>query len=213
VIDPAATPPVTVRVWRRAADKVLGWGALDARELQFDANPAQLTAVGPGVIWLHNAATIRGKDDPNATVEPCYARLNNWDSLKYWSATNRIVAEDDLQQLVLDYFPLVDGKYGPQTQVVSGHVEATLQEIAKNRLDLLSFVASQGIEYDSEADRLNFIGSEMVYDRAKSLITIRGDDLRPCYLNGALVDAIVVDLKTRKVETKVTGPSILQIRR
>jgi len=212
-IDPCAMPPVSVRVWRRAADKVLGWGALDARELQFNANPSELTAVGPGLIWLHNAATIQGKNDPNAVVEPCYARLSNWDTLKYWSTTNRIVAEDDLQQLVLDYFPLVDGKYGPQTQVVAGHVEATLQEIAKNKLDLLSFVASQGIEYDSEADRLNFIGSEMVYDWATSLITIRGDDLRPCYLNGALVDAIVVNPKTRKVETKIAGPSILQIRR
>jgi hypothetical protein len=212
-IDPCAMPPVSVRVWRRAADKVLGWGALDARELRLNGNPSELTAVGPGVIWLHNAATIQGKNDPNAAVKPCYARLSNWDTLKYWSTTNRIVAEDDLQQLVLDYFPMVDGQYGLQTQVVAGHVEATMQEVAKNKLDLLSFVASQGIEYDSEADRLNFIGSEMVYGRATSLIRIQGDDLRPCYLNGALVDAIIVDLKTHKVETKIAGPSILQIRR
>ena len=175
--------------------------------------PGQLAAIGPGVIWLHNAATIRGKDDPNSTVEPCYARLSNFDSLKYWSATNRIVAEDDLQQLVLDYFPLVDGQYGPQTQVVAGHVEATLRETARDGMELASLVASQGIEYDSEVDHLNFVGSQMVYDRAKSRLTIQGDDLRPCYLNGALVDAIVVDLKTRKVETQIAGPSILQIQR
>ncbi len=188
-------------------------GRLDAYELQYEADLGQLAAVGPGVIWLHNAATIRTKSDPNATLEPCYVRLSNFDSLKYWSTTNRIVAEDDSQQLVLDYFPLVDGKYGPQTQVVAGHVEATLREIAKNRMDLVSFVASQGIEYDSEIDNLHFIGSEMVYDQVKSLIMIQGDDLRPCYLNGALVDAIVVDPKTRKVEAQITSPSIFQVGR
>jgi hypothetical protein len=211
-IDPAAAPPVTVRMWRRAADKLLAEGTLYAHKLQYEANPSQLTVAGPGAIWLHNAVTIRGKDDPNATVEPCYAQLSNFDSLQYWAATNRIIAEDDSQQLVLDYFPLVDGNY-PWTQIVAGHVEATLQEDARNQLELVSFVASQGIEYDSEVDHLNFVGSEMVYDRATSLITIQGDDLRPCRLNGALVDAIVVNPKTRKVETQIAGPSILQIRR
>ncbi len=212
-IDPCGVPPVAVRMWHRAGAETLGYGALDAYELQYEADLGQLAAVGPGVIWLHNATTIRDKNDPNATLEPCYVRLSNFDSLKYWSTTNRIVAEDDSQQLVLDYFPLVDGEYGPQTQVVAGHVEATLRQIAANRMDLASFVASQGIEYDSEIDNLHFIGSRMVYDQIKSLLTIQGDDLRPCYLNGTLVDAIVVDVKTRKVQTEIAGPSVFQIRR
>jgi hypothetical protein len=204
---------VTVRMWRRTEDKLLSQGALDARELQYDADPDRFVVTGPGVIWLHNAETIRSKNDPNATIEPCWVRLSNFDTLKYWSLSNQIVAEDDSQQLLLDYFPLVDGKYGPQTQVVAGHVEATLQEIAPNRMDLVSLVASQGIEYDSESDHMNFIGSEMVYDRDKSLLTIQGDDARPCYLNGALVDKIVVDPKTRRIEAEVRTPSIFQVRR
>lgn len=212
-IDPCGVPPVAVRMWHRAGSETLGYGALDAHELQYEADLGELAAVGPGVIWLHNATTIRDKDDPNTTVEPCYVRLSNFDSLKYWSTTNRIVAEDDSQQLVLDYFPLVDGEYGPQTQVVAGHVEATLRQIAKNRMDLASFVATEGIEYDSEIDNLHFIGAQMVYDQVKSLITIQGDDLRPCYLNGTLVDAIVVDPKTRKIQQEFAGPSIFQIRR
>lgn len=212
-VDANGAPVVAVRMWRRSAGKVLGWGALDARELQYDANPDRIVATGPGQIWFHNAETIRSKTDPNRIVEPCYVRLTNFDTLKYNAASHQIIAADDSQQLLLDYFPLVEGGDSPQTRVVAGHVVATLQEIAKNRMDLVSFVASQGIEYDSESDQQNFIGAEMVYDRAGSLLTIRGDDQRPCYLNGALVDAIVVDLKTRKAKAEVRTPSIFEVRR
>ncbi|MGE5296919.1 MAG: hypothetical protein ACM3VT_19020 [Solirubrobacterales bacterium] len=213
-IDPASPKPVTVRMRRWTAGKLAAWGALDAHELRYDKELGLSSVVGPGFVWLHNTETIRSKDDPNAVLEPCYVRLSNFDGLKYWDQSKRIVAEDDSQQLLLDYFPLIDGNnYGPLTQVVAGHVEATLQEIDKSKLDLLTFVASQGIEYDSEIDNLHFIGSQMAYDQIKSLIAIQGDDQRPCYLNGTLVDGIVMDPKTRKVETQITSPSIFQIRR
>ena len=202
--DPAGDSPVVVRMWRRAADKLLGWASLDARELQYEKEEGRFTVTGPGVIWLHNATTVRSKSDPNAILESCYATLSNFDTLRYWSLSNRIVAEDDSERLVLDYFPLVNGKYGPQTRVVAGHVEATLQEIAPGRMDLASLVASRGIQYDNEADHSNFAGSEMVYDRVGSLITIRGDDVQPCYFNGARVNHIVVNTRTRQVEAQPT---------
>jgi len=204
--------PVAVRMWRRAAGKLLGRVTLDAHDLRYDAKAAELAASGPGVIWIHNAATVQSKDDPNATFKPFYARLSNFDKLTYWTQSRRIVAEDDSQQLELRYFPQVDGQWGPQTQVVAGQVEATLRQTDQNRVELESFVASKGIEYDSEIDHLNFVGSELVYDQVRSRLRITGDDQRPCYLNGALVDAILVDLKTRNVETQITGPSIFQVR-
>jgi len=204
--------PVAVRMWRRAAGKLLGRVTLDAHDLRYDARAAELAASGPGVIWVHNAATVRSKDDPNEAFKPFYARLSNFDKLTYWTQSRRIVAEDDSQQLELRYFPQVNGEWGPQTQVVAGHVEATLRQTDPNRMELESFVASQGIEYDSEIDHLNFIGSELVYDQGRSRLRITGDELRPCYLNGALVDAIVVDLRTRNVETQIAGPSIFQVR-
>jgi len=210
--DSAEDLVVKVRMDRRAGDKLVSKGALDARELQYDANPDRFVVTGPGVIWLHNAETIQSKSDPNQKIEPCYVRLSNFDTLRYWSVSNRIIAEDDSQQLLLRYFPLVDGQWGPETQVVAGHVEATLQEIARNRMDLVSLVASQGIVYDSEIDQRNFVGTEMVYDRDKSLIIIQGDDVRPCYLNGVLVDKIVMDPKTGKVEAR-PQTSIFQVGR
>lgn len=212
-IDSAQTPVVTVRMNRWAGGKLLGQGTLNARELQYDANPDRFAVTGPGFILLNNAETIRSKSDPNATIEPCWVRMTNFDTLKYWSLSNRIVAEDDSQQLLIEYFPLVNGQWGPMTQVVAGHIVATLQETARNQMDLVSLVASGGIEYDSELDHLNFIGSEMIYERDKSVLTIHGDEIRRCYLNGALVDKIVVDPKTGKVEFEVPSTSIFQVGR
>ncbi len=210
-IDSVASPPVAVRMWRRVSDKLLGWGALDARELQYDADPGRFMASGPGMIWLHNNATVQSKDDPNVILEPCYVRLSNFDTLTYWSLSKRIVAGDDEQQLRVNYFPLVEEKPGPETQVVAGHVEATLREIAPGRMDLVSLVASKGIEYDSEADHHHFAGSEMVYDHARSLMTIRGDAVRPCYLNGVLVDEILLNPRTGRVEAQVPTATVFQV--
>jgi len=207
-----ASMPVAVRMHRQVAGKLMGRMTLDTHELVYDANPGLLTAAGPGEIWLHNAVAIPAKDDPNETFKPFFARLSNFDSLKYWVESKRILAEDDLQQLQLRYFPQVDGRWGLETQVVAGHVDATLRQNDRNQMELDSLVASQGIEYDSEVDHLNLIGSTMVYDRARSRLTITGDDLRRCYMNGALVDVVQVDLVTRKVETQIVGPSIFQIR-
>lgn len=209
--DSAATYPVVVRMWRRVSDKLLGEGSLYASKLQYDTELDQAMAFGPGEVWLHNATTMQSRTDPNAKpVEPCYVRVKNFDTLKYWSLSNRIVAEDDEQQLLMEYFPLVDGNWGQRTYAVVGHVQATLREVAEGQMDLVSLVASQGIEYDSEADQQKFFGSELVYDDVTSLMVIRGDEIRPCRLNGALVNQIVVDLKTGRVEADPTT-SVFQV--
>lgn len=202
----------SLRLLRRASDELLGGIWLEACELQYLADPGEVMAAGPGVIWLRNNETIRSREDPN-TIDraPFYARLGNFDTLQYSSSSNRIVAEDASQQLLLDYFPLIDGTYGPQTQIVAGHVEVTLQEVAGGRMDLASLVASKGIAYDNEATHLSFAGSELVYDPIQSLMTVRGDDVQPCYLNGVLVDQIIVDPRTGRVEAEVPAASVFQI--
>ncbi|MBP7049912.1 MAG: hypothetical protein KBE65_02750 [Phycisphaerae bacterium] len=210
--DPGAGSAVAVSMSRRVAGELLGWGSLNTAELQYDADAGQFTAMGPGVIWLNNNATIRSKDDPNeVTLEPCYVRLANFDALRYWSLSNRIVAEDDAQQLQVDYVPLVNGGYGPLTRVVAGHVEATLVEVVEGKMDLASLVASRGIAYDSEADQADFSGSELVYDRATDLMTIRGDEARPCRMNGVLVDHIVLNRKTGQFEAEAPTTSVFQV--
>jgi hypothetical protein len=208
--------PAALRILRKSGDKLVGWTTLDAAQLQYEAGP-QVTALGPGEIWMRNDALINPKADPNqfSFGRPCIARLTNFDRLTYSGATNRIIAEDDSQQLLLDYFPLTNGKYDRHTRAIAGHVEALLNEVTKGHLELASLTATQGIEYEYEdqTSGQSFVGSSLSYDYAQSLVAIRGDAEQPCYLNGALVDQIDLDLKTGRAQAEILAPSVFQVRR
>jgi hypothetical protein len=210
--------PAALRILRQGPDRLLGWTRLDAAQLQYEAESPQFTAAGPGEIWVRNDEFLNAKADPNqfSLGRPCVARLTNFDTLKYFAATNRIIAEDDAQQLLLDYFPLTDGQYdGRHTRAMVGHVEALLREVIKGRLELASLAATQGIEYEyNDATRgLSFVGSSLLYDYAESLVAVRGDAEQPCYLNGALVDQIDLNLKTGRIQAEIPAPSVVQVRR
>jgi hypothetical protein len=221
--------PAALRILRKGPDNsrlrgngvtpaeagVLGWTKLDAAQLQYEADLRQFTAIGPGGIWVRNYEILNPKADPNqfSLGRPCVAGLANFDTLTYSAATNRIIAEDDSQQLLLDYFPLTNGKYDRQTRAVAGHVEAALKEITKGHLELASLTATKGIEYEDETSGLNFVGSSLRYDYSQFLVAVRGDDEQGCYLNGALVDQIDLNLKTGRIKAEIPAPSVFQVRR
>lgn len=222
--------PAVLRILRKGPGGLLGWTKLDAVQLQYEVVPrppaapgaartsaVQFTAIGPGEIWIRNDEIVNAKADPNqfSLGRPCIARLTNWDTLKYSAATNQIIAEDDAQQLLLDYFPLVDGKYIPHTQAqtVAGHVEASFKEVTKGHLELATLTATKGIEYEDEKGGQSFIGSTLSYDYGQSLVAVRGDAEQRCYLNGALVDQIDLNLKTGRIQAEFPSPSVFQVRR
>jgi hypothetical protein len=208
--------PAALRILRKSGDKLVGWTTLDAAQLQYEAGP-RVTALGPGKIWMRNDALINPKADPNqfSFGRPCIARLTNFDKLTYSGATNRIVAEDKAQQLLLDYFPLTNGRYDRHTRAIAGHVEALLNEVAKGHLELATLTATQGVEYEYEdqASGQSFVGSSLSYDYARSFVAVRGDAEQSCYLNGALVDQIDLDLKTGRAQAEILAPSAFQVRR
>jgi hypothetical protein len=203
--------PVVLRVVRKDGERVLGWTRLEASRLQYGTDANEFTALGPGLLWMHNAEATKPQSEPNdlSLDQPCYARLSNFDLLKYSASENRLIAEDDARQLVLDYAPQTDGAYDHHVRVVVGHVEASLQRIAAGRTELVSLTASRGIEYVDDTNQ--FAGSVLVYDRSRDLVTVRGDEILPCYLNGVLVDEIEMSVKTGRIKTPITAPSILQV--
>mgnify|MGYP006284035583 CR=1 FL=1 len=204
--------PVALRIMRRGPDGLLGWTRVEAWQLQYHRSPEQFEIVGPGHVWLHNAE-MDPNADPNgfSLRRPCYARLSNFDTLTYSATDNRIVAEDEDRQLLLDYFPLVEGEYDRHIVTVAGHVESRLRRLADGQTELASLVASEGIEY--EDDENYFVGSRLNYEHEDGTVTVHGDDVLPCMLNGVLVDQIEMNLKTGRLKTDVPGPSILQVRR
>jgi hypothetical protein len=207
--------PASLRILRKSPDKLLGSTVLDAVQLQYSASPRQFMAIGPGEIRIRNDEMLDAKADPNqfSLGRPCIVRLTNFDTLRYFADTNRIIAENEAQQLRLDYVPLVDGKYTRYTRTVAGHVEATLKEITKGHLDLATLTATHGIDYEDETAGLSFVGSTLSYDYSQSLVAVRGDSEQPCSLNGALVPQIDLNLKTGRIETGISGPSVFRVRR
>jgi len=67
------------------------------------------------------------------------------------------------------------------------------------------------VTYEDEDNE--FVGSELFYDHKKSVMKVKGDELQPCYFNGALVEEIELNSRTGKVEAKVVAPGALQINR
>jgi len=182
-------------------------------------------ATGPGIIAVDNSKIAEPEEKVGrfSLQRPCYAVVRNFETLKYSLEANRIIADASREQILTDYFPIVKGQYGQQVSATSSHIEALLYETAGGRTELSTLSATGGVTYEEESDKkkrkkskekdIQFAGSEMFYDAGTSIIMAWGNELQPCLLNGALVDAIKYDLKTGKVKTKITAPGILQMRR
>jgi len=194
---------------RKAAGKILGGVQLEGRRLDYDACERLLIAAGPGLIKLNNPGGSDAGHSGFSLRRPCYAFLRDFDRLQYFLEPGRLVAEAASHRILLDYFPVANGRYGPQARAVVGHVEAQFTQTSEQTTELASLIASRGITYEDDTNQ--FAGSSLAYNFENSTMNITGDQEQPCYFNGALVDSIEINLKTGKIKAQVPAPSILQL--
>lgn len=200
---------VRLATFKTADEKLLGGIELKCRKFDFDADRQLFLATGPGLIALDNSRV----SEPNEPVgrfslqRPCWAIIQNFDTLKYFLQSNQIIADAEHQGILIDYFPIVQGQYARQISATAGHIQAFLYEAAGGQSELSTLSATGGITYEDEDKQ--FAGSRLFYDANESIITVHGDGAQPCLLNGAAVDAIELDLKTGKVKAKILGPGVL----
>ena len=206
---------------KKGEGKVVSGIELECRKFVHDPNHDLFTAAGPGKITFNNStAKVHDPNDPNDPNEqpgsfslkkPCWAIVENYDTLKYLTRANRIVADADSKgSLTIHYFPMKDGKFTKHIIATANHMEADLVQTARGETELSTLRATGGITYRD--DNNHFIGSELFYDHAKSLMKVHGGGLQPCYFNGALVEDIEYNLKTGKIKAKVIGPGPLQLK-
>jgi len=197
---------------RTAQEKLLGGIELKCRKFDYDAGQELFVATGPGSITLDNS-TAAEPNEPRSGFSlkgPCWAIVENFDTLKYFLKSNKIVAEAESEEgLVVNYFPIRAGKFTEHIIVNAGHVEADLVQAADGQTELSTLTASDQIIYEDEDNE--FVGSELFYDHKTSVMKVKGDESQPCYFNGVLVEGIELNLKTRKVEAKVVAPGALQL--
>jgi hypothetical protein len=199
-----------LQMLRKTALETTGDFYLEGTQFDYDAQRNNLVAIGPGQVILHNSQDADGKEDSNnmSLREPCWAFLKKFDRLTYSEASNRIVAESRLKQLQVDYFTLVKGhpdRYDQYVQADVGQIEIELAKVADNRMELATLTASDGVAFREGTKQ--FDGSTLFYDQRKGTMIIRGDEGRPCYLNGALVDGIEINVKTGQAKTIVISSS------
>jgi hypothetical protein len=197
---------------------LVGGIELKCRKFDYDAEAEIFLATGPGIIKVDNS----GIPEPSAGTRgfslrrPCYAFLQNFDTLRYFSQSNLVTADARSQgPLRIDYVPIIKGKYGGPAKTswqvaTANHIEAELMEAADGQTELSTLTASAGVTY--EDDNNQFAGNELFYDHGKSVMKVTGDRVQPCYFNGSLVDGIEYNLKTGKVKARVVGPSTLQLK-
>ncbi|MDH4239008.1 MAG: hypothetical protein OEW48_05565 [Phycisphaerae bacterium] len=212
----AIGPTVRLQSTKTAGDKLLGGFELKCVKFEYDANDANgpfFLAAGPGTITVDNSTISEPNSDAGrfSLRKRCYAVVENFDTLKYLLETNQIIAEAEGRGLIVDYFPIVDGKADQHVTVTAGRVVANLLETPDSRTEISTLLATGGVTYN-EKDK-EFAGSRLFYDALKAVLTVRGDASNPCIYNGTLVDRIEYDLKTGNVKFQIVGPGVIQRKR
>jgi len=205
---------VRLTVFKTAGQETLGGVELQSRRIDYDAGQQLFVALGPGKLMLDNSKVADPAPKPAgfSLRKRCYAFLQFFDTLKYFMKTNRIVADAKPQEtLQIDYFPIVQGQYSQQAVATAGHVEISLVEGVDGRSELSTLTATEAVTYTDEDNQ--FAGSRLFYEREKSQLLVQGDESSPCYFNGALVQSILYDPKTGKVEAPLAAPGAVQIKR
>lgn len=197
-------------------EKVLGGVELKCLKCEYDTTQQLFLANGPGVIKLYNSDVPEPNSQPDklSLNKPCWAVIENFQTLEYFFEKNQLVADATSQDsLTVNYFPIVNGQvlYDQQVTVTATHVQADLIETTEGELKLSILNATGGITYEDQDKE--FDGSKLFYDAGKSIITVQGDELQPCRFNGVPVDAIEWDLKTDKIKFEITGPGAVQLNR
>jgi hypothetical protein len=205
---------VRLKIFKTAGQELLGGVDLQCRRIDYDAAQQVFVAAGPGILVVDNSQVSEPSPKPGgfSLRKRCYAFLRFFDTLKYYMKANRVVADaKPPDTLKIDYFPVVKDQYGQHAVATAAHVEFELVESADRRNELSTLTASGAVTYEDEDNQ--FSGGDLFYDREKSQLLVKGDEFAPCYFNGAIVQSILYDLKTGKVEAPLAGPGALQIKR
>lgn len=196
---------------RRQQDKFLGGIELKCPRFEYDARQQVFLATGPGVIKADNSKISQPQRDVGrfSLQKPCYAVVRNFEQLKYYLRTERIVADNAHQRIYIDYFPITNDR-PEQVTMTAGYIEADLVQTSTGQYRLWTLLAKDGISFQ-DRDKL-FEASELLYDDQRDLVLAKGSDAMPAYFNGIMFDGIEYNLATEEVrKVQIKGPGFFNI--
>jgi lipopolysaccharide export system protein LptA len=194
---------------RSANDIVISHIRLSCKHIDYDAIEEVVTAAGPGNIQINNEnapAPPQKKDtDKKISIQkPCYALIEGFDKLRWFTRANRITADGKTRSVNISYMPITDGKRGRIVRAATTHITANFIETASGQNELATLETTGGVTY-REVGGHEFIGDTLFYETTTSLMIVAGTDQVPCLLNGALVEKIKYDLATGDVKAELAS--------
>ena len=206
----ATGPGVHLASTKKTGNKLLTGVELKCASLDYDTIDGNFFAAGPGLIKVDNSQTDEPQDKlaKFSLRRKCYAFLRNFNSLTYAGQSKHLIADAKDGSLLVDYLPLVEGRGNEKVSITASHVEADIAEMTTGRMELKDMQAKGAVTYEDKDTQV--IGSEFIYDANTASIDIRGDKARPCYFNGAIIDAVRYDTKSGKWNTHLKGPGAIR---
>ena len=198
---------------RSVDEKTINHVRLSCRRIDYEASDEIVTATGPGDIQINNEnAPPPDKEEADKKISlqrPCYAFIEGFDKLRWFTTDNRITADGKTKSVNMNYLPLVEGKWGQVIRSAATHIEANFTEVASGRSELTKLRTTGGVSY-REVGGNEFIGDSLFYDVGKSLMSVTGSEMIECQLNGTFFDEIEYDLATGKAKGLLASkPGIL----
>ncbi len=206
----ATGPGVHLVSTKKTGEKLLTGMELKCASVDYDTTDGNFFAAGPGLIKVDNSQTDEPQDnlDRFSLRRKSYAFLRNFSWLSYAGQSKHLIADSKGGSLLVDYFPLVEGRGSEKVSITASHVEADINEMPTGRMELKDMQATGAVTYEDKDTQV--IGNEFIYDANTALIDIRGDRVRPCIFNGAVIDAVRYDTKTGKWNTHLKGPGAIR---
>lgn len=193
---------------RTASDETITHIRLYCVRVDHDTIENIIIAKGPGKIELDNSKLPHPPKDSNQQG-PCYAYMDGFDDLLWLTVDNQITAKGTDGAVHVGYLPITeDAQLGQLVTTDATRVQANFVDIESGR-SLKQIRATGGIHY-KETGGNEFLGDSLFYDAAKSIMTVRGSSAIPCILNGAPVERIEYDPKTKNFQgTLSTTPGAI----
>ena len=132
--------------------------------------------------------------------------MHGFETLRFYVAENRIVADGDASIMTFHYFPLVDGNDTFQEMhAQANHVEIQLVMTPGGKREISTLRAEGNVHFeDNDNNQLEANGFS--YDHGKQTLSMWSDLKAPCRLNGSPVKGIQMNTKTGEIRTEFIGP-------
>lgn len=206
----ATGPHTQLAGTKKIGSKLLTGVELRCTSIDYNTVDGNFFAAGPGLIKVDNSQTDEPQDKLGrfSLRRKCYALMRNFAWLSYAGQNKHLTADAKDGSLLVDYFPLVEGRNTEKVSITASHIEADINEVSTGRMELQDMWARGAVTYEDKDTQV--IGNEFIYDAKAALIDIYGDKVHPCNFNGAIIDRVRYDTKTGKWNTHLKGPGAIR---